>query len=295
MFGLSATPWRSRDDESKTLRRYFKRNLVRPDSLGTRPIKALQKRKILAGVEHERLRVRDTEQMTTAQWRRFEKFKDLPLDYLNQLGLSAERNAQIIRRLVQLPKKRRAIVFARSIAHAEILTVALNQALGSGSSAVVTGQTPRAERADVIERFRSGHLRSGPPARHDRGADGAGVVIAHGLPIYVALEPGRMQARTPGLADRAKRVRLAHAHVDKVRDPPHRAPPPRAAGARGRPGSRSRRDRGCAGGPAARSRRTGSPPRTRPTTRCTACAPLRPPRWSRAWSRAGLRCAHAGS
>lgn len=159
VFGLSATPWRSRDDESKTLRRYFKKNLVRPDSLGTRPIKALQKRKILAGVEHERLRVRDTEQMTTAQWRRFEKFKDLPLDYLNQLGFSAERNARIIRRLVQLAKRRRAIVFACSIAHAEILTVALNQALGSGSSAVVTGQTPRSERADVIERFRSGHLR----------------------------------------------------------------------------------------------------------------------------------------
>ncbi len=97
--------------------------------------------------------------MTSAQWRQFEKFKDLPGDYLNQLGLSQERNARIIRRLARLPKRRRAIVFACSIAHAEILTVALNQALGSGSSAVVTGQTPRAERADVIERFRGGQLR----------------------------------------------------------------------------------------------------------------------------------------
>jgi len=159
VFGLSATPWRSRDDESRTLRRYFKKNLVRPESLGSKPIKALQKRGILARVEHERLLVRDTEPMTNAQRRRFEQFKDLPADYLKQLGLSQARNAKILRRLARLPKKRRTIVFACSVVHAEIVTVALNQALGAGSAAVVTGQTPRSERADVIERFRSGQLR----------------------------------------------------------------------------------------------------------------------------------------
>lgn len=35
-----------------------------------------------------------------------------------------------------------------------ILALALNQALGPNVAAVVTGSTPRAERADVIERFR---------------------------------------------------------------------------------------------------------------------------------------------
>lgn len=159
VFGLSATPWRSSDDESKTLRRYFKKNLVRPDSLGSKPIKALQKRGILAGVDHERLRVRDTEPMTPAQRRRFEQFNDLPKDYLKQLGLSEARNSKILKRLARLPKKRRTIVFACSIAHAEIMTMAMNQALGAGSAAVVTGRTRRSERADIIERFRSGDLR----------------------------------------------------------------------------------------------------------------------------------------
>lgn len=160
VFGLSATPWRSRDDESSTLRRYFQRSLVRPRSLGRQPIKALQRSGILARVVHKRLRVHDTEPMNAAQRRRFEQFKDLPADYLRQLGLSDKRNAKILARLAHLPKKRRTIIFACSIMHAEILTVALNQAFGSGSAAVVTGQTPRAERADVIERFRTkGDLR----------------------------------------------------------------------------------------------------------------------------------------
>jgi DNA repair protein RadD len=156
VIGLSATPWRSNDEESATLRRYFQERLIRPDALGEKPIRALQRRGILARVAAERLHVEGTRAMTDAQLRRFEQFKDLPSDYIEQLGLEHERNARILTRLGRLPKRGRSLVFACSIAHAEILTVALNRALGSDCAAVVTGQTPRAERAAVIERFRDG-------------------------------------------------------------------------------------------------------------------------------------------
>ncbi|WP_437763373.1 DEAD/DEAH box helicase [Sorangium sp. So ce281] len=156
VIGLSATPWRSDDEESATLQRYFQKQLLRPDSLGQKPIQALQRRGILAQVNAERLRVEGTRAMTDAQLRRFEQFRDLPGDYVAQLGLEHDRNARILKRLGRLPKRRHALVFACSVAHAEVLAVALNRALDDDCAAVVTGQTPRAERAAVIERFRDG-------------------------------------------------------------------------------------------------------------------------------------------
>lgn len=159
IFGLSATPWRSRDQENRPLHRYFQRSLVTPASLGDKPIARLQKKKILARVDWERLRVRETEPMSSAQRRRFEQFKELPADYLGQIGLSGPRNAKILKRLARLPRKAQTLVFACSVEHAEVLTIALNRVFGAGAAAVVTGTTPRAERADVIERFRGGGLR----------------------------------------------------------------------------------------------------------------------------------------
>ena len=63
--------------------------------------------------------------------------------------------------------------------------------------------------------------------------------------------------------------RLAHPHEHDVREP--LAVARRAGARRGGPGRRSRRSRGPARTRARRSRRTGSRPRSRPGSRCTAC------------------------
>lgn len=154
VFGLSATPWRSDDDESATLRRYFQKSLLRPESLRTRPIAVLQQREILAQVDPESLDINNARPMNEKQQQQFEQFGELPADYVEELGMEHERNARILKRLVRLHKRAKVLVFACSIAHAEILAVALNQALGNDSAAVVTGKTPRAERAAIIERFK---------------------------------------------------------------------------------------------------------------------------------------------
>jgi DNA repair protein RadD len=154
--GLTSTPWRSDDAENASLRRYFQQDLLRPESLGKTPIRWLQRAHILANVRTRPLRVRETPKMTPSQRRRYERFNDLPTDYLRDLGLDAKRNAQIVEQLLRLPKKSRVLVFGCSIEHAETLAIALNRARGNDVAAVVTGETPRAERADVIERFRRG-------------------------------------------------------------------------------------------------------------------------------------------
>jgi superfamily II DNA or RNA helicase len=92
--------------------------------------------------------------MTARQLRSFEQFKELPEDYLNVLGFENARNARIVRKLLQLPGRSQVLVFACSVAHAEILTMALNSASGRQCAAALSAQTPRTERVEIVERFR---------------------------------------------------------------------------------------------------------------------------------------------
>jgi DNA repair protein RadD len=155
VFGLSATPWRKTDDEDAMLRKYFRQGLLRPNSLGQAPITSLQKLGILARVNAERLSVTGTPRMSSSERKHFDIFKELPPEYLERLGISPERNAQILRRLLDLPSDSRCLVFACSVEHAKLLALAINCATDGISASVVTSRTGRTERASIIERFRS--------------------------------------------------------------------------------------------------------------------------------------------
>jgi superfamily II DNA or RNA helicase len=154
--GLSATPWRTHDAEDERLQRYFQHQLVTPKSLGAHPIAALQERKILSRVKAESLTLGAAPEFTAKERELFEEFKDLPPTYLQRLGREPARNARIVERLLRLGEDSRALVFACSVEHAELLTLLLNRASGEEVAAVVTGKTPRAQRASVIARFRAG-------------------------------------------------------------------------------------------------------------------------------------------
>lgn len=156
VLGLTATPWRSQEAQNASLQGYFQRNLITPKQLGARPIETLQKRKILTDVSWERLRVTTTPAMTPAERKRFDLFRDLPLEYLERLGAEHRRNARIVERLLSAPRRTRGLVFACSVEHAEVLTLALNRAAREEIAAVVTSRTTRAERVAVVERFRAG-------------------------------------------------------------------------------------------------------------------------------------------
>lgn len=157
--GLTATPWRSRDAESESLRGYFERKLVTSKHLGERPIEALQERRILAKVRWRGLEAGAAPALTTAERRRAEEFGDLPPEYLARLGLEPLRNAQIVDLLLGLPDARQGLVFACSVEHAEVLALLLNRAAGGEVAAAVTGRTHRGDRSDAVTRFRSGELR----------------------------------------------------------------------------------------------------------------------------------------
>lgn len=156
VIGLTATPFRTGDRQSAVLRSYFQRRLLAPASLGSNPVRALQKQRFLARVEASRLRVVGTPPLTPRELKHIETFGEVPEQYLAKLGREQMRNARIIKRLSTLPKRCRVIVFACSIEHAEILAVMLNQVAGSGCAAALSTLTPRAERAELVDRFRTG-------------------------------------------------------------------------------------------------------------------------------------------
>ena len=156
VLGLTATPWRTNDKESKSLQRFFQEDLVVPKKLGNKPIAKLQKLGILANVTAKRLRIHGTKLMSPDQLRRFNHFRQIPDDYLIQLGLEDGRNVKILHSLTRLPAASRVLIFACSIEHAQILAIALNRIFGNEQAAVVTGKTPRGERAELIDRFRRG-------------------------------------------------------------------------------------------------------------------------------------------
>lgn len=156
VIGLTATPWRAADPESQRLQKYFQGRLLTPAALGRRPITTLQTEKILSRVRQEDLHGGAAPPLTTAQQQRLEQFHDLPPDYLGVLGREPARNASILKRLLKLPAKSSALVFACSVEHAEILTLALNRA--GRSAACVHAQTPRDERLNMIQQFRAREL-----------------------------------------------------------------------------------------------------------------------------------------
>lgn len=151
--GLTATPWRTQKRQTDELARYFQTRLLKPKVLGRKPIKVLQKRGFLSTVKYEPLLSRDLPSMTKSQLARYEKFRDLPPDYLNFLGRHSQRNALIVKRLLRISEKKSVLVFACSVEHAGILTLVLNQA--GRIARCVTGDTPRHERLSVIEAFRA--------------------------------------------------------------------------------------------------------------------------------------------
>ena len=157
--GLTATPWRTINEENDPLRKFFQRNLLTPELLTHGPIGELQKRRILARVIPERLYSPDSPQMTHRQQAEYEQFRKLPNDYLETLGRSPERNGKILDRLLKLPSSSSTLVFACSVEHASILTLALNRAHQQTVAALVTGKTPRSERFDVLAAFRAGKIR----------------------------------------------------------------------------------------------------------------------------------------
>lgn len=152
--GLSATPFRGRnDEESRQLANRFDGRLIPGNQ--ARLYDLLQSRGVLAKLDYTRLDILAKFELTDQEEQRLRTFHTLPDTALERLGEDSDRNDKILEEIVAA-KDRSSLVFATSVAHAQRLAARLN--VMGVSAAAVSGDTDRASRRWFIKSFLDGNL-----------------------------------------------------------------------------------------------------------------------------------------
>lgn len=159
IIGLTATPYRSDDAETRRLVRRFHGILLRPTNLGDDPIAELRRRGVLSRPVHNVLAVAAPAVSVDDDPRfqeHFQQFNDFHPELLRRLGQDSGRNKQILRILSELPAEWPTLLFACSIDHARAMAVLLRRR--GRLAAVVSGETRAATRRFLVEEFREGRV-----------------------------------------------------------------------------------------------------------------------------------------
>jgi DNA repair protein RadD len=157
LLGLSATPGRSWNDVAQDLElsSYFGKSKVTLQIQGyTNPIDYLIERGYVAVPRFRQLVVKSTVKFSRAELNAVAELLDVPEDVREKLASDDLRNIQIVRACESLLKNhRRVLLFAATVAHAELLAMVL-RSMGLAASSV-TGTTLPGERARIINWFLS--------------------------------------------------------------------------------------------------------------------------------------------
>jgi superfamily II DNA or RNA helicase len=160
LIGLTATPYRGVEDETRRLAARFHGQLLRPTGLGDDPVATLRQRHVLSRPKHVVVAyVGQTFSIETdATYRNyFDRFSDFHPELLARIGEAETRN-RVLRQYIlrRIPDAWPTLFFGCSVEHATAMAVLLRR---QGRSAeTVTGATRPATRRFLIEEFRSGRL-----------------------------------------------------------------------------------------------------------------------------------------
>jgi DNA repair protein RadD len=159
LVGLTATPYRGVDDETRSLARRFHQQLLAPQMLGEDPVTELRRRGVLSKPVHMVIK-QDGQTVAIADDPRyaehFNRFNDFHPELLRQLGQDAGRNRRLLDVLSDIPAGWPTLFFGCSVEHAQAVALLLRR---SGRSAdYVTADTRPATRRHRIEEFRAGRL-----------------------------------------------------------------------------------------------------------------------------------------
>ena len=159
--GLSATPFRTDDDESQRLARRFDSRWLPSDQQGL--YARLLSQRVLARAQYESLDsgVGLTDDELAELGRLPETWEGLDfenlLEAINQrLAGDARRNERLVE-YIEASAERSILFFTNSVAHAEEMAARLNLA-GIGAAAI-SGSTPTVARRYFLDRFQGGQIR----------------------------------------------------------------------------------------------------------------------------------------
>jgi DNA repair protein RadD len=159
LLGLTATPYRGVDEETKTLARRFHGRLLTSQTLGDDPIGELRRRRVLSSPTHSVIAHGGREISMTDDPRyaeHFERFNDFHPDLLRRLGEDVARNQRLLEVLLDLPAEWPTLFFGCSVEQATAVALLLRRA--SRNAGIVTSSTRTATRRHRIEQFRAGDL-----------------------------------------------------------------------------------------------------------------------------------------
>lgn len=155
LLGLTATPYRSQDEESRRLANRFGNRLLEANCLGDPPEKALLERGVLAKAVHEVIEHRGPEYRVSND-PEYQIFGDISHQVLRNIGEDRDRNRTILRRLLELPAEWPVLFFGCTVEHATAMSVLLRR--NGRRSATVVSDTSPGTRRFLVEQFRAGTL-----------------------------------------------------------------------------------------------------------------------------------------
>lgn len=159
LLGLTATPYRGLEEETRRLARNFHGRLLRPGSLQPDPVGELRRRRVLSWPDHRVIGYGGRAFSIDAdpkyrEWYRL--FNDFHPDLLRELGEERARNRLLLDILCDLPVDWPVLFFGCSVEHATAMSVLLRRR--GRAAATVTASTRAATRRALIEQFRAGEL-----------------------------------------------------------------------------------------------------------------------------------------
>lgn len=156
LFGLTATPARSSQDETAELSRRFRGRLLEP-APEWQSFARFQRDGFLSYLTIEDIKTGYTLTLTDDEARLLSLWQQIPKSALKRAGMNVQRTARIIRDLEgRLRTLRSVLVFACSVEHAHTIADVLEHR--GWQAAALDGTTSRAVRWQTIQRFRRGEL-----------------------------------------------------------------------------------------------------------------------------------------
>jgi hypothetical protein len=120
LVGLTATPYRRVEEETRRLAARFHQVLLQPSQLGDDPVAELRGRGVLSNPVHVVIKHRGKPIVLADDPRYseyFERFKDFHPDLLRRLGQDADRNRQLLDVLLTIPGDWPTLFFGCSVEH----------------------------------------------------------------------------------------------------------------------------------------------------------------------------------
>ena len=155
VIGLSATPWRSSDeDESRRLAARFDNRWFPPNQHELHD--KLHRRGVLSQLIYSPIKYDAPIKLTPEQSKHFDQYKELPDALVEKIGQDAKRNDMLIQRVLA-SKADSILLFANTVKHAQYLAARLH--LAGVPAAAVSSETDRLSRQHFIKRFKAGDLR----------------------------------------------------------------------------------------------------------------------------------------